>query len=149
VSGSTDGAFHVTGNVNVSGTVTSTGGSTSTPTLITTDTWHSLGTLSGTGSANWTVNQGRYQLTTDGRYEVDIVMTATATTTAGTTIAFANALPTAPSNGRSYPLGWNGTVAASVNTSTLRVTTGGVVEMELPSLPSGTVVTCTQRVPVN
>jgi hypothetical protein len=126
----------------------STAGTAANPTIITTDTWHPLGAMAG--GSGYTVNNARYQLTTDGRYEVDINLTAGAATAAGT-YAFPNALPVGqrPPFACSYPLGWNGTTAAGVNTATLRISTAGIVSLQLPVLPNSTVVSATQRVPTS
>lgn len=115
---------------------------------ITAETWHSLGALAA--GSGYTVGQGRYQLTSDGRTELDITLTAGAATVAGV-YAFANTMPAAyrPVNGRSYPMGWNGSVTAGMNFPSLRVATTGIVNLQLPALPASTVVSCTQRMPVN
>jgi hypothetical protein len=130
----------------VTGQLTATGGTAGSPTLITTDGWHPLGAL-GAGSG-YTVVQGRYQLTSDGRYEVDVNLTAGAATVAGV-YAFANTLPSPPPDVRSYPLGYNGTVTAATNFPDLRIDTSGNVRVQLPVLPNTTVVSATQRVPTN
>jgi hypothetical protein len=132
--------------VNVNKPITATAGTAANPTSITTDTWHPLGAMAG--GSGYTVNNARYQLTTDGRYEVDINLTAGAATVAGN-YAFPNSLPAGPPFACSYPLGWNGTTAAGVNTVTLRVSAAGVVSLQLPALPNNTVVSATQRVPTN
>jgi hypothetical protein len=131
------------------GPVTATAGTAAAPTLITTDTWHTLGAL-GAGSG-YTVNNARYQLTTDGFAEIDINLTAGAATVAGV-YPFANVLPAAyrPLLTCSYPMGWNGTVTAGMNFPSLRVSTGtGTVNLQLPALPNSTVISCTQRIPLN
>jgi hypothetical protein len=108
-------------------------------------TWQSLGALSGT--SGYTVTQGRYMLTIDGFYEVDVVLTATATAAAGT-YTFAVSLPVAPLNSRSYPLGYNGAFpTTAVSFPSLRIS--GVVAVQVPALPTNTVLSATQRFPVN
>jgi hypothetical protein len=137
-------------NWNFTQSITATGGTPANPTLITTDSWNSLGAL-GAGSG-YTVTRGRYQLTNDGRTEVDISLTAGAATVAGVYL-FANTMPASPNyrpiNNRSYPMGWNGSVTAGMNFPSLRVGSNGTVNLQLPALPNGTVVSCTQRIPVN
>lgn len=128
----------------LTGQVLSTGGTAANPTLITTDTWHSLGALSG--ASGYTVNEGRYMLTTDGMTEIDVQLVATAAAAAGT-YAFANALPAGPTVQRSYPLGYNGAQTTGTSWPSLRV--GGSVQVQIPALPTGTVLSCTQRVPLN
>lgn len=126
------------------GPVTATAGTPARPTLITTDTWHSLGALSG--ASGYTVNEGRYMLTTDGMTEIDVQLVATAAAASGT-YSFATALPAGPTVQRSYPLGYNGAQATGTSWPSLRV--GGSVQVQVPALPTGTVLSCTQRVPLN
>lgn len=146
------GAFTADTTATVTGAFTATGGTASVPTLITTDSWNSLGAL-GAGSG-YTVNRGRFQLTSEGETEIDIVLTAGAATVAGVYL-FTVVLPTVPNyrpiDNRSYPMGWNGTVTAAMNFPSLRVggTSTGTVNLQLPALPNGTVITCTQRIPLN
>lgn len=137
-----------TDTLTASGKVTATGGTAANPTLITTDVWNSLGALAA--GSGYTVNNGRFQLTNDGRVEVDINLVAGMATVAGN-YAFANALPVGqrPPFQCSYPIGFNGTTAAGVNTATLRVSTAGAVTLQLPALPNTTVVSATQRIPTN
>lgn len=123
-----------------------TAGTAANPTHITTDIWHTLGALSGT--SGYTVNQARYTLTTDGFYEVDIVLSATATATAGS-YTFANSLPAGPLNARSYPLGYNGAQTTGTSFPSVRIGGAGSVVVQIPALPTGTVLSATQRIPVN
>lgn len=117
------------------------------------ESWNTLGALSGTGSANLTINAGRYRVTAQGECEIDIVLTATGTTTAGGNITFATTLPSAyrftTGTQRSYPVGFNGAVTTATNTATLRVSSGGVVALELPSVPVNTVISVTQHIPLD
>ena len=131
------------------GQVTATGGTESDPTLITTDTaaGNSLGALAA--GSGYAVNTGRYWLDNNGFTVLDVNLTAGAATVAGT-YAFANSLPAAlrPLNAYSYPMGYNGTNAGAGNWPSMRVSTAGVVELQIPALPANTVLCCTQLMPV-
>jgi len=107
--------------------------------------WQSLGALAA--GSGYTANVGRYQFLPDGRYEVDIVLTAGGATVAGN-YAFAAALPAAPLVTRVYDLGFQG-VTLAAGTTNPSVVVGSTVSVNLPVLPSGTRLSCTQRFPVN
>lgn len=142
------GGGSVAASITLGSAVTATVGTPAAPTLITTDVWNTLGALAA--GSGYTVNNGRFQLCTDGRVEIDINLTAGAATVAGN-YAFATALPAGqrPPFQCSYIIGFNGTTAAGVNTTTLRVSTAGAVTLQLPVLPNGTVLSTTQRIPTS
>jgi hypothetical protein len=154
VTGDATGAMTVTGNVSVSGTVTSTGGTASSPTLITTDTWHSLGSFTSSPGSSLTIQEARYQLTNDGRCEIDLAFTLTGTITAGSYV-FANALSSEyqfPGNyARSYPLGYNNSATqCEVRVFGASTATPGRVECDFEStFGSGVNITNTIRIPVS
>lgn len=103
--------------------LTSTAGTASAPTLITTDTWNSLGTLS-----NYTVNIGKYRLTTSNQLELDINVTSSAGA-AGST-SFSVTLPAAyrpVTNHTALPMGTTKAIAAADVWPRLSVTTAGAV----------------------
>lgn len=81
------------------GIITSAGGTQAVPTLITTDTWHTLGTLAG-----YTVNIGRYRLTIENEVEIDVDVQAGGANAA--TVAFGTVLPAAyrPTIDRRLPI---------------------------------------------
>lgn len=112
--------------------LTATDGTAANPTVITTDTWHSLGTLAG-----YTVTVGRYRLTTWGAYELDINVTSLGANAANTT--FSVALPAGYSGGSSiaYPLTANYVLTAGNAYPRLIVTSGGVVTIAQTASKSG------------
>lgn len=114
------------------GALTAVTGTAANPTLITTDGWHSLGTLAG-----YTVTVGRYRLTTWGAYELDINVTSLGANAANTT--FSVALPAGYSGGSSiaYPLTANYVLTAGNAYPRLIVTSGGVVTIAQTASKSG------------
>jgi hypothetical protein len=110
------------------------------------ETWHTLGALAA--GSGYTVVNGRYKLTPELETVIDINLLAGAATVAGVYL-FANALPPIyqPGQTESYPMGWNGTVTAGMNFPSLRVT--NVVNLQLPALPLNTIISETQRIPLN
>lgn len=98
-------------------------GTNAAPTLITTDTWTSLGTLAG-----YTVNIGKYRLTTSNQLELDINVTSSAGA-AGST-SFSVTLPAAyrpVTNHTALPMGTTKAIAAADIWPRLSVTTAGAV----------------------
>jgi hypothetical protein len=73
----------------VDGTITAAGGTSSSPTLITTDTWHSLGTLTGA-----TINVAKYKLLSIGFVYIWIDITF-GVSTGVSTLTFSNSLAAA------------------------------------------------------
>lgn len=83
------GIFFETKTLTVDGVLTATGAGSASPSLITTDTWQSLGTLTGA-----TVNVGKYKLLATGFVYVWIDVSFGALTGGSpTTITFSNTLP--------------------------------------------------------
>ena len=107
-------------------------GTASSPTLIITDSWNSLGSLTG-----YTVNSGRYRLTTWGSYEIDVNVTSLGANAANTT--FSIPLPAGYSGGSStaYPLTANYVLAAGDAHPRLIVTSGGAVTVAQTASKSG------------
>lgn len=118
--------------IQLNGQVTAVGGTSTKPTLITTDGWHSLGTLAG-----YTINSARYRLTTWGSYELDINVTSLGANTANT--IFSVALPAGYSGGSStgYPLTANYVLTAGDAHPRLIVASGGGVTVAQTANKSG------------
>lgn len=114
-----------TDTLDVTGAVTATGGTASSPTLITTDTWQTLGTLAG-----YTVNTGRFRLTPHGETELDVSVTAGGANAAST--AFSVTLPAAyrpTGSNRSVPMATTLAPSAATAWPHLVVATTGVVSV--------------------
>jgi hypothetical protein len=119
------------------------------------ETWHSLGSF---GAASWTINQGRYQLTSEGECEIDIALNAQVGGGAAGTFTWTNTLPAAyqfaGNYSRSYPLAYNGTIAAGQNYGVILVDGAGTpnpgrVRIQLAALPATTNVGNTARIPLS
>jgi hypothetical protein len=120
------------------------------------ETWHTLGGLGATG---YTINFGRFRYEAIGPgYEVlDIELQAGAAAVAGVftwTIIPGAQYQFAGPTSRSYPLGYNGTIAAGQNFGSILVdgqSSGnpGRVRVDIPALPNGTVIGATVWVPLS
>ena len=134
-----------------------TSGNATFPTLITTDTWHSLGTC---GSTNCTLLQARYRLTTEGECEIDIALEAlTGGSTAGT-YTFTNTLPSVPNYQfpgnflRNSALAFNDTITSGTENSVIAVDGSGTgnpgrVRITIPAVSANVFFTGTCRIPLN
>lgn len=118
------------------------------------ETWQQLGTGLG---ATWTVNQTRYRMSAEFECLIDIAINAQAGGGATGTFTFANSLPPAyqfvGNYSRSYPLGYNGTIAAGQDFPSLLIdgagtTFPGRVRAVLPALPATTNVGGEIRIPL-
>lgn len=136
-----NGLIELTAAAQFDAAITATAGTSASPTLITTDSWHSLGNL---GVAGISLSQARYRLATNGEVEFDISGSATGTVSASQT-QFPNVLPAAyqPARERDIPV----LFAAVVNR--LRVQANGDVFLGYPALSSGNVITGTGMVPLD
>lgn len=116
----------------VDGLINSTAGTQASPTLITTDTWHSLGNL---GVAGISLSQARYRLDINGQVQFDISGAATGSVAASQT-QFPNTLPAAyqPARERDIPV----LFAAVANR--LRVQANGNVFLGYPALSNGNTI---------
>lgn len=115
----------------------------STATLLT-DTWHSLGTLT-----HYTVNIGRYRLTTSNELQLDINVTGDGSQ--ATTTTFSTTLPAAyrpVTTHNTLPLGTDRTVTGSDNWPRFSVNTSGNVSITDESGATNTFATCV-RVPID
>lgn len=154
--------FYLSGSVGISNGltvlgagITSTAGTAAAPTLITTDTWHSLGSAGSTGC---TLQQARYRLTPDGECEIDIALVATTGGSIAGTYTWGSTLPGTyqfPGNyARGYPMGFSATSTSGVEAPIILVDGAGTgspgrVRITLPALASGVVITGTIRIPTN
>jgi hypothetical protein len=129
----------------VDGTITATGGTQAAPTLITTDSWQSLGSPAATG---FTSDHGRYRLTSDGDVEFDIALTAGGGGGTAGSYTYANTLPAAyrPAINRTYPLGRENAASPSPD---LHIGTGGTVRVDLPGIGAGLNVGANIRMPLD
>jgi hypothetical protein len=126
----------------VTGPITATGGTPANPTVIETDTWQSLGIISG---ANVTINEARYRLTPQNEVEIDIALLAnTGGTTAGT-FTFSNTMPAKyqPLGTflRIYPFGYNTNIPTGAQNSIIAIDGAGGpvpgrVRVTLPVVPA-------------
>ena len=114
----------------VDGQLTATGGTAAAPIVITTDTWHSLGSLAG-----FTVNVGRYRLTPHNEVQIDIELDGTGTH--GNNVTFANTMGTVyrPLVARHQPLARTGNIGANLTDQASRafVDTTGAVSVLTPT----------------
>lgn len=132
-----------------------TAGTAATPTLITTDTWHSLGTIAGSGL---TQMQARYRLTPDGECEIDMTFIAAAGGSIAGTYTFTNTLPSQyqfiGNYLRIYPLAFNSTIITATQDSIVAVdgNTAGVpgrVRITIPAEAANVLFSATFRIPLN
>ena len=125
--------------------VNPTSGTLGTP--ATAETWHSLGSPSATG---YTSNINQYKLLPDGDAVIDVQLTANGGGGTAGTYNYANSLPAAyrPPVNRFYGLGWDSTVTAGMSFPVLIVDHSGTVQVKLPALAAGVVVSGTIRVPL-
>lgn len=121
------------------------------------ETWHTLG---GYGATGYTILQNRFRLTVEGDTKIDIQLQAGA---GGGTAGVYTATITLPSSpnyqfagnySRSYPFGYNGTIAAGQNFGSVLVDgagtgTPGRVRIDIPGLPANTVIGCTIIIPAS
>lgn len=130
----------------ISGAITATGGTAAAPTLITTDSWNSLGTLTG-----YTVGTARYRLTTDGEVEIDVSVTSGGSNSGTTT--FSTDLPTGyiPTTSHTFPMSSTRAVTAADVWPRLFVTasTGAVQVVTTANVANGVRLDCTVRCPLN
>lgn len=135
-------------SLSVAEVLTATGGVEAEPTLVTTDlsAGQTLGAFT-VGTSGYTLNVARYWLTTEGFYRIQVVMTGTASAVAGTYI-FTNPLPNGPKLNCSFAMGYNGTITAGQNYPSLRVSTSGTVEVQVPAL-NGSVLSIVVDVPLS
>lgn len=119
-------------------------GTNSNPTVITTDSWQSLGAL----GAHYTVTRGRYRLTPDNELELDIEVIGDGLQ--ATSVTFANTLvaPYVPATSHQFlPMGTNRAVTAGDVWPRVTVTAAGAVTVNAPAV-SNTFSTCV-RVPLD
>lgn len=124
--------------------LTSLAGTAASPSKFLTDTWQSLGTLAG-----YTVNIGRFRLTTDNCVELDIK--ATGGGAQAQTVSFSVTLPAAyrpATQHDTLPMGTTKAIAAGDIWPRLLVTTAGVVTVNATP-NSATTIACCQKVPLD
>lgn len=121
------------------------------------ETWHTLGGLGVTG---YTINFGRFRYEAIGPgyavYDIELLAGAGGGT-AGVytwTIIPGAAYQFAGATSRSYPLGFNGVLAAGANAGSVLIDgagagTPGRVRIDIPGLPAGTVIGGTIWVPLS
>jgi hypothetical protein len=136
------------------GPLFSNSGTAASPTIIVTDTWHNL-TPTITG---YTVDVCRYKLGIENEAIIDIsIRVASGTGTAGVYV-LTSSLPAAyqpvGSQARWYPLGYNGTITAAQNFPGLGIDeassgSAGRVRIQIPGLPTGSIISGTIHVPVD
>lgn len=107
----------------VAGSLTATAGTAAAPTLITTDTWHSLGTLAG-----YTISEGRYRLTASGNVELDVVVSSAGANASSTAFSVTMAAEYRPPSVNRFPA-----------MGTTRAVTAGDVSPRLVVSPTGVV----------
>jgi hypothetical protein len=129
-------------------------GTAANPTIVSTDTFHSLGGVTGTGC---TVEQDRYQLTPEQECEIDIALVAAAGGSVAGTYTFANTLPAAYQFPgaflRAYPFPFNAPITTATQDSVIVVDgTGapvpGRVRITIPAVAANVVFTGTCRIPL-
>jgi hypothetical protein len=143
-----------TGVVLNNGPLQSTAGTAADPTLITTDTWHSLGSA---GATNCTLIQARYRLTAGGECEIDIALVALAGGSTAGTYTWSNTLPAAyqfaGDSLRIYPFPFNSNIITATQDSIIAVDGSGTgspgrVRITIPAVAAGVYFTGTCFVPL-
>jgi hypothetical protein len=139
----------------VTGPITATGGTPANPTVIETDTWQTLGIISG---SNCTINQARYRLTPQNEVEIDISLTAnTGGTTAGT-YTWSVTLPAqyTPLGAflRVYQMGFNAQITTATQNCIVAIdgktfSVPGRVRTTIPALAAAVNLSCTQIIPLD
>jgi hypothetical protein len=146
-----DTGFQIVGSV----TAVHPGATPASPAVI--ESWQSLGAFS---TATWTVNVGRYRITSDnpGECELDISLNAQVGGGAAGAFTWANNLPAAyqfPGNyTRAYAMGFNGVITTATNNADVLIDGNGTgnpgrVRVQLPALPATTNATLTARIPLS
>jgi len=134
----------IQGSLAVSGAITATGGTAAAPILITTDTWHSLGTLAG-----YTVALAAYRLTPDGELELAISLTGGGANAAS--VNFSVTLPNTgyrPVSGYQFGLTGNRALVAGDSIGRCGIASTGIVTVVTPANNSNTWVGV-GRIPLN
>jgi hypothetical protein len=139
----------------LNGPLQSVAGSAAHPTLVTTDVWHTLGTVTGTNCA---FQNARYRLTPDNQVEIDIAAIVSAGGSTAGTYTFSVTLPAQytplGSNLRVYPFAFNAPITTATQDSVLIIdgataAVPGRVRITIPAVAANVFYTATQRIPLD
>ncbi len=123
--------------------ITATGGTAALPHVLTTDTWHTLGTLTG-----YTVTVGRYRLTPDNCVEIDVEVVAGGANASSVTFSVTLPAQYRPLADRRPPISTNKTVAAGDISPRLFVGSAGAVQV-IQTANNGQLLGTTVRIPLD